>query len=83
MLSKCAGCQIVRDPSQLFSETSGFALGADGAGVSTDGDRIPLIGAVGSVEVTERSSRFVLVRNREGATYGPRTILLRGGSGNF
>lgn len=40
-----------------------------------------IFGAVGGVEVAAGTSRFVLVRNRADLIFGPRTILLRGGSG--
>lgn len=75
MLSHCAGCRVIRDPFRVFSTVDSnskkFNLEEN------------LFGTVGGFEVAEGSTRFMLVRNRQDTTVGPRTIILRGGSGRF
>lgn len=71
MLSHCSGSLVIQDPFRTMV----------GLNASTSKWESSWFGTVGGFEVAEGSSRFMLVRNNDTSIVGPRTIILRGGSG--
>ncbi len=76
MLAASARCSVLHETEQIFSATAKKDEQRRGEEIEHT-----LVGCTGGVQSAEGSSRFLMVNNYQPSEYGPRTILLRGGTG--